>query len=167
MNQAYLLIGGNLGDREANLASAAARITTRCGPLLKASSLYVTGAWGRTDQPDFLNQAILLSTALEAQPLLDELLSIEREMGRRRKEKYGPRTIDIDILFFNHDVIRTASLTIPHPHLEDRRFVLEPLAEIAGAFRHPVSGRTMNDLLAECTDALPVHKFAGIVQKKD
>jgi 2-amino-4-hydroxy-6-hydroxymethyldihydropteridine diphosphokinase len=166
MNKAYLLIGGNLGDREANLARAVKGIAARCGHVLAASSLYVTAAWGKEDQPDFLNQALLVGTAYGAERLLEELLAIEQEMGRKRQEKYGPRTIDIDILLFNQDILHTAHLQVPHPRLSERRFALVPLAEIAGEQRHPVTGMSMNELLASCPDSLPVHKFKAFVQNK-
>jgi 2-amino-4-hydroxy-6-hydroxymethyldihydropteridine diphosphokinase len=166
MNKAYLLIGGNLGDREGTLADARRRIQARCGPILRSSSLFATAAWGKTDQPDFLNQALLVGTSLDAETLLEELLAIEREMGRERQEKYGPRTIDIDILLYNTDIIRKTRLQVPHPQMAARRFVLVPLAEIAGTIHHPVTGESIDGMLAACLDPLPVHKYDGIVQNK-
>jgi 2-amino-4-hydroxy-6-hydroxymethyldihydropteridine diphosphokinase len=167
MNQAYLLIGGNLGNREENMARAGKEIETRAGIIMEASSLYQTGAWGKTDQPDFLNQVLKIETPLDARELLEQLLSAEQSMGRHRNEKYGPRTIDMDILFFNDEIIDNKSLQVPHPRLQERRFALIPLAEIAGEKIHPVLGKSINDLLAECPDKLPVYKFTGIVNKKE
>jgi 2-amino-4-hydroxy-6-hydroxymethyldihydropteridine diphosphokinase len=167
MNQAYLLIGGNLGNREQNMARAGKEIEARAGLILQASSLYQTGAWGKTDQPDFLNQVLLIETALNAGELLKQILATEQSMGRQRNEKYGPRTIDIDILFFNDDIIDNKSLQVPHPRLPERRFALIPLAEIAGEKIHPVLEKSINDLLANCPDTLPVYKFTGNVHKKE
>ena len=101
MNWSYLLLGGNMGDRLETLKSASGLISERVGKIILASSYYETAAWGKVDQPSFLNQAILVETSMEAVPLLEMILNIEQEMGRFRKEKYGPRVIDIDILFFN------------------------------------------------------------------
>jgi len=166
MNKAYLLIGGNLGDREANMSEARRLIGERCGTLRAASSLYATAAWGLQDQPDFLNQALFLETGAGAPELLEGLLDIERSMGRTRGVRYGPRAIDIDILFFNDHVIDAPGLDIPHPRMAGRRFVLTPLAEIAPKLRHPETGITVMEMLEQCPDELPVHKYEGVVHKK-
>jgi 2-amino-4-hydroxy-6-hydroxymethyldihydropteridine diphosphokinase len=167
MNQAFLLIGGNLGDREKNIDRARKEIETRAGRIMLASALYQTAAWGKTDQPDFINQVLAVDTMLDAQALLEQLLAAEQAMGRYRQEKYGPRIIDMDILFFNDEIIHTKSLQVPHPRLQDRRFALVPLAEIAGKKIHPVLAKTIDELLANCLDTLPVYKYTGIVHKKD
>lgn len=158
-NTAYLLTGGNMGNREALLSSAAEAIATRCGRVVRTSSVYQTAAWGLEDQAPFLNQVLELETALTAEGLLQTLLAIEESLGRKREGKYGPRLIDIDILFFNDAVVRTEALTVPHPQLQNRRFVLEPLAEIAASFVHPVLRKSVAQLLAECPDPLPVQKI--------
>ncbi|HET6254837.1 MAG TPA: 2-amino-4-hydroxy-6-hydroxymethyldihydropteridine diphosphokinase [Puia sp.] len=159
MNISYLLIGGNQGDRLARLAAAKDHIRSAGGNILLASSIYETAAWGKTDQPDFLNQALKVSTGQDAPAWLSTLLGIEEKMGRRRQERYGPRTIDIDILFFNNSIIREPQLTIPHPEIQNRRFALEPLEEIAPLLIHPVLGKTIRELLAECTDPLAVKQL--------
>jgi 2-amino-4-hydroxy-6-hydroxymethyldihydropteridine diphosphokinase len=159
MNKAYLLIGGNEGDRFLHMQQARANIEHICGVIEQVSSVYLTGAWGKTDQPDFLNQALLINTSLGAQDLLQANLSIEKTMGRIRTVQNAPRIVDIDILFYNREIIATPDLVIPHPRLAERRFVLEPWNEIAADFVHPVSGKTVRELLRECTDTLPVKKI--------
>ncbi len=158
MNRAFLLIGGNMGNREANLAASSAMIHRRCGSVLQHSSLYETAAWGLEDQPDFLNQVLLVDTAHKPRELLETLLDIEQELGRIRQQKNGPRTIDLDILLYNDDVIHEPGLQIPHPRMASRRFVLAPLAEIAGELIHPITSKTIRQMLDECTDPLPVNK---------
>ncbi len=159
MNISYLLIGGNQGDRLARLALARDLITNAGGQILIASALYETAAWGKRDQPDFLNQALEVGTSRDARAWLLTLLDIEERMGRRRAEKYGPRVIDIDILFFNNSIIHESGLSIPHPEIQHRRFALTPLEEIAPFLIHPVLNKTIRQLLAECTDPLAVKQF--------
>ena len=160
MSTAYLLIGGNLGSRKDNLLKATSLITEKCGALTRYSSLYETAAWGITDQPSFLNQALEISTSLNARPLLRKILKIEKEMGRVRKEKLGPRIIDIDILLFENEIHDLPFLKIPHPEMQNRRFVLTPLAEIDPELMHPVLKKTIAQLLEECPDSLEVKKIA-------
>lgn len=160
MNKAYLLIGGNMGERKVNLQKAIDLINEHCGSLTKHSSVYETAAWGLTDQPSFLNQALEISTTLDAPQLMRKILTIEKEMGRIRTKKLGPRLIDIDILFFNDEIHDLSFLKIPHPELQDRRFVLTPLAEIAPQFQHPVLKKNIAQLLEECPDNLEVSKIS-------
>lgn len=159
MNQCYLLTGGNMGDSAAYLREARQRIETGVGCIVRQSSVYQTAAWGVEDQPPFLNQVLLVETPLEATAVMAVLLSIEKDLGRHREAKYGPRVIDIDVLFFNDSVIRTEALTVPHPRLHLRRFVLVPLAEIAPKLLHPVLHETVEELLEGCEDPLPVKKI--------
>ncbi|RYZ25708.1 MAG: 2-amino-4-hydroxy-6-hydroxymethyldihydropteridine diphosphokinase [Chitinophagaceae bacterium] len=159
MNKAYLLIGGNMGDREGYLSSARQWIEKMCGSIVNRSALYQTAAWGIENQEAFLNQALQIETMLAADELLKKLLWIEERIGRRRQEKYGPRIIDIDIVLFNDEIIHTEGLTIPHPQMQNRRFVLEPLNEIAADVIHPVLQKSIRQLLSECPDKLAVQKF--------
>lgn len=159
MNRAYLLIGGNEGDRFLHLQEARANIEHICGVVEQVSSIYETAAWGKTDQADFLNQALQLSTKLSARELLQANLDIESRMGRRRTVRNAPRIIDIDIIFFNSAIISQEDLQIPHPRMAERRFVLEPLNEIAPGFIHPSLHKSVRQLLAECTDPLEVKKI--------
>ncbi len=160
MNKAFLLTGGNLGDRQQNLSTARTCITEQCGKIIAASSLYETAAWGNTDQPAFLNQALEISTLFNARQLIRRLLKIEKQMGRVRKEKYGPRLIDIDILLFNNETHNYHFLKLPHPEMQKRRFALLPLAEIAPDEIHPVLNKTITALLKECKDELEVKKYS-------
>jgi 2-amino-4-hydroxy-6-hydroxymethyldihydropteridine diphosphokinase len=159
MNRSYLLIGGNEGDRIAQLATASAFISAAAGTVRQTSAIYETEPWGKSDQPWFLNQALELETGHDAESLLVLLLGIEEKMGRRRSEKYGARLIDIDILFFNDAIIRGPGLVIPHPEIQDRRFVLAPLDDIASDHIHPVFGRSVRELLLACTDQLEVKRY--------
>ena len=159
MNRTYLLIGGNVGDRHKNLEQAIQLIEGQAGKVLERSSIYETAAWGREDQPSFLNQVLHLETELDPHALLQSILKTELEMGRMRKEKYGPRTIDIDILLFNDDAVDTSELVIPHPQLALRRFALMPLAEIAASKIHPLLKKSIDELLLECPDKLSVKKL--------
>jgi len=159
MSTAHLLIGGNLGDRKENLLTAISLINEQCGPLTRSSSVYETEAWGKTDQPSFLNQALEISTPLNARQLIRKILKIEKEMGRVRKEKLGPRIIDIDILLFENEIHDLRFLKIPHPEMQNRRFVLVPLTEIDPTLQHPVLKKTIAELLEECPDNLEVTKI--------
>ena len=159
MRTAYLLIGGNLGNRKENLSKAVSLINEQCGSVIGSSSIYETEAWGITDQPSFLNQALEISTSLTARQLMRKVLKIEEEMGRVRKEKLGPRIIDIDILLFENEIHDLRFLKIPHPEMQNRRFVLVPLAEIDSTLQHPVLKKSIAELLEECPDNLEVKKI--------
>jgi len=154
----YLSLGSNLGDRAANL-NAALALLEGLGRVVAVSSFYETEPVEVVAQPWFLNCAVKLDTEKMPKQLLGRILDLEREMGRHRQQQKGPRSIDIDILLFGNSIVETKNLTIPHPALHERRFVLEPLAEIAPEVRHPVFKRTIREL----RDALPagqaVHKL--------
>jgi 2-amino-4-hydroxy-6-hydroxymethyldihydropteridine diphosphokinase len=157
MNITYLILGGNIGDRLKNLEKARFLISKNVGSILKCSEIFVTAAWGKTNQPDFYNQALQVQTNLKPLALLEELLKTETASGRiRNGEKWAERTMDVDILFYNEEIISEPHLKIPHPHIQDRRFVLAPLAEIAGEYQHPVCHKNIFKLLEECPDASAV-----------
>ena len=153
---AYLLLGSNLGDRAALLHAAQAYLAATAGEVVATSALYETAAWGREDQPAFLNQALALRTALSAQELLEQCLATERQAGRERLEHWGSRTLDVDILFYGPAIIDQPTLAVPHPRLTERRFALVPLAEIVPQLRHPQLGLSVAELLARCPDPRPV-----------
>jgi len=159
MNTAYLLIGGNLGNRSEFLSTAVSLINTQIGMISRSSSIYETDPWGNTDQSSFLNQALELKTSLNAKQLMRRILQIETQMGRIREKKLGPRIIDIDILFFNNEIHDLRFLKIPHPEIKNRHFVLQPLSEIIPDFIHPVMKKTVVELLQDCPDTLPVKKI--------
>jgi 2-amino-4-hydroxy-6-hydroxymethyldihydropteridine diphosphokinase len=159
MNKAYLLTGSNEGDRVFHLNEAVANMERNAGKIMEKSSLYETAPWGKIDQGPFLNQAFLLFTTLDAPALLKTILEVEEKSGRKRFEKYGPRIIDIDILFFNDEIVNLPDLKIPHPQIQDRRFALQPLSEIAPELVHPVLHKSILQLLKECPDKLGVKKF--------
>jgi len=158
MNRVTLLIGGNMGDRMANLDNALNLMKATLGDLIQLSSRYETSAWGFTEQPDFINQAILLETNLTASELMQSILRIETQMGRERTVPLGPRIIDIDIIYFNDDSINSPELTVPHPKMSERLFVLKPLVEIMPNYIHPILLKSNAILLKECGDSLAVHK---------
>ena len=156
------MIGGNMGDRMANLTNAKKHIQQQIGNIELKSSIYETAPWGQTNQPDFLNQALLINTQLNADEVMNQLLAIENLMGRIRTIKLGSRTIDLDIIYYNNEVISTNLISIPHPKLAERKFVLEPLFEIAPNYLHPIFNKTNACLLKECGDSLAVYKKTNI-----
>lgn len=160
MQTAYLLIGGNLGNRLKNLKQAIELIEVGAGKIRELSSVYETAAWGKTDQPSFLNQVVVLETNISAPDLMTALLAIEEKMGRKRLDRYGPRIIDIDILLYGEEIHQSGHLKVPHPELQNRRFALVPLAELAGNLIHPVLHKSISNLLDDCKDELAVKKVS-------
>lgn len=154
-----LLLGSNLGNREERLAEAISAISREIGTLDALSGVYETAPWGNQEQGPFLNQVVSGNCEFSPDQLLVSILMIEKAMGRERTSKWAPRAIDIDILFYGSLVVSKPGLEIPHPMLHERRFTLQPLCDIFPEFRHPVSGKSMQELLAIVPDALEVHPY--------
>jgi 2-amino-4-hydroxy-6-hydroxymethyldihydropteridine diphosphokinase len=151
MSIAFLGLSTNLKNKKANLKIAKKKLHLEC-KILKESSIYETESWGISNQPDYLNQVVKITTELTPQKLLKFILKIELEMGRKRKYKFAPRIIDIDILFYDQKILKTDSLQIPHPYISERNFVLAPLNELNPNFIHPVLKLSINQLFQQCTD---------------
>ena len=156
MNKTFLITGGNIGNRRKNLETAAALIEKEIGNIIKSSKIYETDAWGITNQPAFYNQIHLVESKFSAKEILDKILNIEAKMGRVRTIKNAARIIDIDILFFNDELINEPNLIIPHSQIINRRFVLMPLNELVPEMIHPVFKKSIHDLLSNCKDELSV-----------
>jgi 2-amino-4-hydroxy-6-hydroxymethyldihydropteridine diphosphokinase len=159
MINVFLLLGSNLGNRELFLQQAVQLIEQNIAPVTKASGIYETQSWGKTDEPDYLNQVVQLQTELPAQTVLERILNIEIMLGRKRDVKWGSRIIDIDILFYGDKIINEPGLIVPHPELHNRRFTLEPLEELAPDLIHPVLKRSVFKLKKELKDDLIVKKL--------
>lgn len=155
----YLLLGSNQGDRQTFLNAARVRLEILAGPLVAQSAVYSTAPWGKTDQPEFLNRVVVLDTRLDPSLLLTTILAIEKSLGRTRSEKWEPRTMDIDILLYGDQVVHEPGLDIPHPAMAERRFVLTPLAEVAGDVVHPVTRKPISEMLLHCPDTLEVKRI--------
>lgn len=148
----YLSLGGNLGNTIEIFQNSMEILTKKVGKITQISSLYQTAAWGPIPQNDFINQVIEVETKLSAPKLMDILLEIELQQGRVRQERWGPRTLDLDIIFFGEQLISTENLEIPHPRMEDRKFVLIPMVEINPNLIHPISRKSIRQILLECKD---------------
>lgn len=160
MNEVFLSLGSNLGDRRKNLSVATTHIEVMLGSTAVLSGIYETAAWGKTDQNDFLNMVLCIKSAVtKSTDLLEYVRDIEEGMGRVRHEKWGPRTIDIDILFFAGEILSTENLVIPHPRIPERNFVLAPMVELAPEFVHPVLLKTMAELYRLSEDKLEVKRL--------
>ena len=159
-NEVILMLGSNVGDSRAMLKDAIISLEKQIGKVKSSSSIYKTAPWGFTEQYDFLNQALVVHTHLSAQDIMETLLAIEKKAGRIRTEKNAARTLDIDILFYNKEIIEIPELSIPHPRLQDRNFVLLPLLEMIPNFVHPVFQKTIRELYEVCSDTLTVYKLS-------
>lgn len=159
LHQIFLGLGSNLGNREENLSTAQRLIEEKVGKIRSKSSIYETAAWGVTEQNAFLNQVLEVKTSFSPSAVLHLVLKIEKDMGRIREIKWGERSIDIDILYHNNKIISTKDLTIPHPFIQERKFVLVPLCEIAPAFIHPKLKQTNLELLEKCQDSGEIKVF--------
>ena len=156
----YLLLGSNLGNRELLLENAMKMIEIEIGEIFAKSSVYETDAWGKTDQPNFLNLALGVQTYLTPIELLNSVMAIENKLGRIREEKWGARLIDIDVILFGNEVVNLDDvLRIPHIEMQNRKFVLQPLAEIAPNQIHPILKKTILELLEDLNDSLLVAKI--------
>ncbi len=159
MPKIYILTGSNVGNSLDLLAQANFKINQQIGAIIRSSSIYKTAPWGNTNQQDFFNQVLLVDTNLSPEQVLQTALAIEQSMGRIRTEKWAPRIIDIDILFYGDEIINRPNLIVPHPLLHERRFTLAPLAEIAPLFMHPILHKNIELLLGECSDNCLVEKM--------
>ena len=160
MATAYLGLGSNKGGRINFIQNAVIEIEKIFSTsVVKASSVYETEPWGFSDQDDYLNCAVEINTKLIAEVLLKELKNIEIKLGRQDNKKWSEREIDIDLLFFEYQIIRSVNMNVPHPQLEHRKFVLIPLNEIAPDLNHPVLNKNISELLKECRDELYVRKY--------
>ncbi|MFP3859824.1 MAG: 2-amino-4-hydroxy-6-hydroxymethyldihydropteridine diphosphokinase [Bacteroidales bacterium] len=157
----YLLLGSNQGNREKYLQDAESMIEERIGSIIKRSSVYETEPWGFNDKRYFLNQVLVVNTDQAPLQILDNINKIESELGRKRTHSghYSNRLIDIDILFYGNQLLSSEELSIPHPLIQERRFVLLPMEEIAPDFEHPQLRKTISLLLKECADQLEVRKY--------
>ena len=152
MNTVYIQLGSNIGERESFIAKSMEQIEENIGEIITESSIFETIPWGNKNQNNFLNAVIKIRTPFDAFKILQKSQKIENNLGRVRKEKWGERTIDIDILFYNNKIINTTKLNIPHPLIQQRKFVLVPLSEIAPNYIHPIFKKSISTLLSECKD---------------
>jgi 2-amino-4-hydroxy-6-hydroxymethyldihydropteridine diphosphokinase len=160
IHHVFLGLGSNEGDSRLFLQQARALIASEIGRICRASAIYRTAAWGVENQHDYLNQVIEVQTALSPLALLQKTMDIERRLGRKRLVRWGSRTIDIDLLYYDRLCLHTAELHLPHPRIPERRFVLVPMTEIAPDWLHPQLHKTQTELLAACPDTGKVEKTA-------
>lgn len=164
----FLSLGSNMGDKEKNLLNAIHAIRNIPQTvLLGTSKMWTTEAWGKTNQDDFINAVVSIETYQSPELLMGMLITIEEKLGRVRNEKWGPRIIDIDILFFGELILKTEKLIIPHPEMQNRKFVLVPLNEICPELIHPVYKKTIANLLLECDDKCVVSQLNNSEKQRE
>ena len=156
MNDLLIGLGSNEGNRTANLALAHRLLSRNIGIVLKESPIYQTEPWGGVEQAPYYNQVLWVKTVRSLEDAFRKCQILEQKMGRQRLQKWGPRVIDVDVLYYNQEQVNTATLTVPHRHLHERRFVLQPLCDIAPDYRHPILNQTTTELLAVCPDQLSI-----------
>ena len=156
MNTVYIQLGSNIGERESFITKSMHKVEDDIGKIITSSSIFETTAWGNENQNNFLNSVIEIKTPFDAFTILQKSQEIENNLGRKRSDKWGERTIDIDILFYNNKIINTKELTVPHPLIQKRKFVLVPLSEIAPNYMHPILKKNISTLLSECKDTQKV-----------
>ena len=161
MDGIYLLLGTNLGDKFLNLQRSKTGVEELMGPIIKQSSIYKTAAWGIENQDPFLNQVIKIQSKLSPEQILDKIIIVERSMGRVREGKWKERIIDVDLLYYYDQIIQTQQLQVPHRELQNRKFTLAPLVEIAASEIHPVFQKTQKELYELCEDKLEVELFTN------
>ena len=159
MNIVYLQLGSNIENRKLYLQQAMHQINDHIGKIISKSKIYESSPWGIKNQNNFLNQVILINSNFDAQEILKLSKDIESNLGRKKTRKWGARRIDIDILFYNNDIITTNQLSIPHPLIQERLFVLTPLSDIAADYIHPKYKKNISSLLCECTDKEKVQEY--------
>jgi len=160
MNIIYIQLGSNMGNRKSYIEKSMQQIEQEIGNIICSSKIYESSPWGVSIQNHFLNSVIKIESELSSSILLKKLQEIENNLGRVRKEKWGERCVDLDILFYNSEIINTENLKIPHPYIQDRKFVLVPLSEIDTDYNHPVLHKNISSLLKECTDTEIVYEYA-------
>jgi len=157
---AYISLGGNIGNTLEIFQNALLAIEKKMGKIIQKSSIYQTAAWGKEDQNDFLNQVILIETSFDAKKLLESLLTIELLFERKRIERWGPRTLDLDLLSLDNQIENSKSLVLPHPRIQERKFILVPLAELNPNWVHPMLRKSASELLDNCADQLKVKRIS-------
>lgn len=164
MKKTFLSLGTNLGDKKKNLSRAVSYINNSIGHIIEISGIYETEPWGFETEDKFMNMAVEVLTSLKPLIVLEKCFEIEAKIGRERDDTkgYSSRVIDIDILFYDDVIESEPELTLPHPHIHTRRFVLEPLNEIAPTYEHPMIGACISDLLSECPDMSMVTRIGAL-----
>lgn len=157
LEKVYLLLGSNMGERLEHLKNAQSEISKRIGEIQGTSSYYESQAWGDTNQENYWNICLEVTTSLSAEDVLAAALHIEDALGRTRTTQWAPRTIDIDVLFYGEEIIKSQNLEVPHPRIQERNFVLIPMMELNGDFVHPVLQLPIDELFFECNDPLEVY----------